>query len=115
MTELISDKKKFKKLTNDPTIKREQALQRTLRKLNKKSIFSESEYSDLYPKGSKIARLYGTPKMHKSFSSGSTPPLRPIVSSIDTYNYKLITINILVLYFHHIFPQTLQQKTVLLS
>ena len=46
MMELISDKKKFKKLTNDLKIKREQALQRTLRKLNKKSIFSESEYSD---------------------------------------------------------------------
>ena len=61
----------------------------TLRKLNKKSIFSESEYSNLYPKGSKIARLYGTPKIHKSFSSGSIPPLRPIVSSVDTYNYKL--------------------------
>ena len=61
----------------------------TLRKLNEKSIFSESEYSNLYPKGSKIARLYGTPKIHKSFSSGSIPPLRPIVSSIDTYNYKL--------------------------
>ena len=27
--------------------------------------------------------------MHKSFSSGSIPPLRPIVSSIDTYNYKV--------------------------
>ena len=27
--------------------------------------------------------------MHKSFSSGSIPPLRPIVSSIDTYNDKL--------------------------
>ena len=27
--------------------------------------------------------------MHKSFSSGSIPPLQPIVSSIDTYNYKL--------------------------
>ena len=89
MTKLISDKKKFKKVTSDPTIKREQALQRTLRKLNKKSIFSESECSDLYPKGSKIARLYGTRKMHKSFSTGSTPLLRPIVSSIDTYNYKL--------------------------
>ena len=75
MAELISDKKKFKKLTNNPTIKREQALQRTLRKLNKNSIFSESEYSDLYLKGSKITRLYGTPKMHKSFSSGSIPSL----------------------------------------
>ena len=89
MTELISDKKKFKKLTNDPTIKREQALQRTLHKLNKKSIFRESEYSDLYPEGSKIARLYGTPKINNSFSSGSIPSLQPIVSSIDTYNYKL--------------------------
>ena len=27
--------------------------------------------------------------MYKTFSSGSIPPLRPIVSSIDTYNYKL--------------------------
>ena len=57
--------------------------------MNKKIIFGESEYSDLYPKVSKIARLYGTPKIHKSFSSGSIPPLRPIVSSIDIYNYKL--------------------------
>ena len=67
MMKRISDTKKFKKLTNDPTLKREQALQRTLRKLNQKGIFSKSEYSDLYPKGSKIARLYGTPKIHKSF------------------------------------------------
>ena len=80
--------KKLKK-TNDPTVKREQALQRTLRKINKKSIFSESKYFDLYLKGSKIARIYGTPKMYKSFSSGSISPLRPIVSSIDICNYKL--------------------------
>ena len=46
MMELISHKKKFEKLTHNPTIKREQALQRTLRKLNKKNIFSENEYSD---------------------------------------------------------------------
>ena len=42
MTELISDKKKSKKLTYDPTIKQEQALQRTLSKLNKNNVFSES-------------------------------------------------------------------------
>ena len=116
MTKLISAKKKFKKLANDPTIKREQALQRTLHKLNRKSIFSESEYSDLYPKGSKIARLYGTPKMHKSFWPGSIPLLRPIVSSIDTsIDSSINSLNILVLYFHHIFPQTLKPKAVLLS
>ena len=49
-------------------------LQRTLHKLNKKNICSEIEYSDLDPKGSKIARLYGTPKILKSFSPGSIPP-----------------------------------------
>ena len=76
--ELIRDKKNFEKLLNDPTIKREQALQRTLRKLRKKNIFSESEYSDLYPKGSKIVRLYGTSKIHKSFSPDFIHPLRPI-------------------------------------
>ena len=32
---------------------------------------------------------FGTPNIHKSFSSGSIPPLWPIISSIDTYNYKL--------------------------
>ena len=67
MMELISDKKKFIKLTNDTTIKQKQALQRTLRKLNKKNIFSETEYSDLYPKGSKIARLHGTQKFINLF------------------------------------------------
>ena len=52
-------------------------------------MFSESEYSEIYPKGSEIAGIHGTPEIHKSFSPGSIPPWRPIVSSIDTYNNKL--------------------------
>ena len=43
----------------------------------------------MYPSGSAPARLYGTPKMHKFFSSDSFPKLRPIVSSIGTFNYNL--------------------------
>ena len=35
------------------------------------------------------ARFYGLPKMHKARQPNSTPPLRPIVSSIGTYNYNL--------------------------
>ena len=89
MTELISDKQKFKKLKEDPTLNRERALQRTLRETNKKHIFSDTEYSNLHPKGSKPARLYGTPKIHMAFLPGSLPPFRPIVSSIDTYNFNL--------------------------
>ena len=43
----------------------------------------------MYPSGSAPARIYGTPKTHKFFSSDSFPKLRPIVSSIGTFNYNL--------------------------
>ena len=43
----------------------------------------------MYPSGSAPARIYGTPKMHKFFFSDSFPKLRPIVSSIGTFNYNL--------------------------
>ena len=36
MTELISDQKKFRQLKEDPTLKCERALKRTLREINKK-------------------------------------------------------------------------------
>ena len=39
----------------------------------------------IYPAGSQPSRLYGTPKLHKSFTI--VPPLRPIVSSINSFNY----------------------------
>ena len=43
----------------------------------------------MYPSDSAAARIYGTPKMHKFSSSDSFPKLRPIVSSIGTFNYNL--------------------------
>ena len=43
----------------------------------------------MYPSGSAPARIYGTPKMHKFSSSDSFPKLRPIVSSIGTFDYNL--------------------------
>ena len=43
----------------------------------------------MYPSGSAPAPIYGTPKMHKFSSSDSFPKLRPIVSSIGTFNYNL--------------------------
>ena len=87
--EIISDSSKFEKLSEDPTLKREASLQRFLRKLKQKNFFNEIEYDKLYPSGSAPARIYGTPKMHKFSSSDSFPKLRPIVSSIGTFNYKL--------------------------
>ena len=43
----------------------------------------------MYPSGSAAACIYATPKMHKFSSCDSFPKLRPIVSSIDTFNYNL--------------------------
>ena len=39
MEEIISDRPKFEKLNEDPTLKREASLQRFLRKLKKKTLF----------------------------------------------------------------------------
>ena len=57
--------------------------------MKQKNFFNEIEYDKLYPSGSTPARIYGTPKMHKFSSNDSFPKLRPIVSSIGTFNYNL--------------------------
>ena len=54
-----------------------------------KNIFSDIEYSNLYPKGTKPALTYGTPKIHKASLPDSFPPFRPILSSIGTCNCNL--------------------------
>ena len=46
-------------------------------------------YENIYPKGSQPARIYGLPKLRKDRKPNSTPPFRPIASSIGTYNCNL--------------------------
>ena len=43
----------------------------------------------MYPSGSAPAHIYGTPEMHKVFSSDSFPKRPPIISSTGTFNYNL--------------------------
>ena len=74
---------------NDPTLLREGQLQRFLRNLKKNNEIDNIIYDKIYPSGSQPARIYGLPKMHKVQDHSSTPPFRPIVSSIGTYNYNL--------------------------
>ena len=87
--EIISNSCKFEKLNEDPILKREASVQHFLRKLKQKNFFKEIEYDKLYPSGSAPARIYGSPKMHKFSTSDSFPKLRPIVSSIGTWNFNL--------------------------
>ena len=84
MYELLNAESRFKQLTSDPTKLREGQLQRYLRKLNNKGYFDESIYDYIYPAGSLPSRLYGTPKIHKIKKKSDIPPLRPIVSSINS-------------------------------
>ena len=70
-------------------MKREASLQRFLRKLKQKNFFNLIEYDKLYPSGSPPGCIYGTPKIQNFSPSDSFPKLRPIVSSIATFNYDL--------------------------
>ena len=54
-----------------------------------KHFFNDNEYDKLYPSRSAPARIYGTPKMDKFSSSDSFSKLRPIFSSVGTFNYNL--------------------------
>ena len=79
--EIISDTSKFEKPNEDPTLKHESLVQRFLRKLKQKNIFNENEYNKLYSSGSDPTRIYGSPKVHKFYSSDSFPKPHLIVSS----------------------------------
>ena len=83
------DTTKFKKLKDNPTLTREGQLQRFLRKIKDKILFDENTYKKNYPCGSKPATIYGLPKTHKMLFDSDDFSLRPIISSIGTYNYNL--------------------------
>ena len=84
--EIISATSKFKKLSEDPSLKCEASLQCFLCNLKQKNSFNEIEYDKLYPSGFAPAHIYGAPKMQKFSSSDSFPKLYLIVSSIGTFN-----------------------------
>ena len=92
--EIISDTSKFQKLNEDETSKLEASLQSFLRNLKQKKI-NEIEYDKLYPSGSAPAHIYDAPKMNKFSSGDSFPKLRPILSSIGTFNDNLALCDLL--------------------
>ena len=87
MDAILSDTSKFQLLNEDPvkvTLQRENQVKSLLKKLKAANSLNEKTYSELYPTGSRIDILYSLPKIHKS-----TIPLRPILSSVNHYSYKL--------------------------
>ena len=57
---------------------------RFLRNLKNKNIINNETYNNLVPFGSKVGILYGLPKIHRQNN-----PMRLILSTIGTRNYKL--------------------------
>ena len=57
--------------------------------MKNKDFFIDESYDKIYPSGSKPALIYGLPKIHKLNINKDNPSLRPIISSIGTYNYNL--------------------------
>ena len=87
MDEILSDNSKFELLNDDPvkvTLQRENQVKSLLKKLKAADSINQETYNELYPTGSHIGILYGLPKIHKS-----TIPLRPILSSVNHYSYKI--------------------------
>ena len=85
MYEILSDVTKFRLLNVDIAshiLKLEDKLNRLLRVIKDK--IGDFNYNAIYASGSRPGCMYGLPKIHKVGN-----PLRPIISSIGTFNYNL--------------------------
>ena len=84
METILQDPSTFTLIDHDPTIANENRLTRTLLRLKKEKFITQSDYNMARPVGSRAARLYGLPKLHKP-----NHPLRPVMSATKTVGYGL--------------------------
>ena len=86
--QILSDTEKFGPTKyDDPFLQvnfLQEKLRTLLRDLCKKGSISSNQYDLMYPQGTQLGIMYGTPKVHKAGC-----PVRPILSSINTPTYKL--------------------------
>ena len=87
MHKLFSDRKKFRLQDKDPTNSRLTSVQNYIRNIHKRGEINESDYKKVYPKSAKIARAYGTAKIHKTYDN--IPSFRPMIDTIDSTHYLI--------------------------
>ena len=85
--EVLNDHTKFERIHEDAlltVLNKEEKVNFFLRKIKSEGVIDKEVYSELFASGSRPGILYGLPKVHKNGC-----PIRPIMSAIGTFNYKL--------------------------
>jgi hypothetical protein len=86
MNVILNDSSTFTPIEYDPTLENETHLTTTLRLFLQEGFITRNEYDMARPVGSRPARIYGVPKLHKDKLD---PPLRPVMSATKTVSYGL--------------------------
>jgi len=86
MKSILNDQFKFKSVKNDNNLDRLIKFQRFLARLKTKGALSLEDYQRIWPTSAATLTLYGLPKLHRE-----RVPLRPILSSIGSYNHECAT------------------------
>ncbi|CAF4449771.1 unnamed protein product [Rotaria magnacalcarata] len=84
MEQIFNESKTFKQLDEDPTIQKEDKLQRKLLHLKNIGFLTDGEYKFTRPVGTQPGKAYGLPKIDKD-----GVPLRSIISVCGAFNDKL--------------------------
>ena len=89
VNKILSDGTTFEVTQQETTIKQENQLNSKLLELKNEGFITPEEYNYARSRGAQPARLYGLPKIHKKLDTDGIIPIRPIVSSSKTFNYRL--------------------------
>ena len=102
MNDILSDQKKFSKVRlKDDTllnfaVNQEKHVDKVLKKFVEPKSMTEITRKSLKPVGTRPGVMYGSCKVHKA-SVGNCPPFRPILSALNTPNYKLAKFSVPIL------------------
>ena len=96
MENILSDVSKFTPITFEEEngdlkyiLEKEKEIKDFLQALVGKGVITAEEKKKMDPTGSVPGTLYGNCKVHKEVPIGEIPPMRPILSAVDTPSYKL--------------------------
>ena len=84
---IFSDKRKFKIVKDDPTIKNLTTVQKYINTLAKRGEITDAIKTQIRPKSAQLGKAYGLPKIHKQYTT--IPPFRPIVDTTGTAQYGI--------------------------